>query len=302
MPQGRDNFSLFNQNDVQGLVTEHVAKGLTIVPYLDKATTTKDNWVVYNEEMTPEAAIAAGVQDLPEKRAPGSKLRVIRTTGISGKAQPILMTGFKYVVETDRIENQPYSVDRDVRRLAYSIGRTVDRDAITRLGAKAAADAASLNDGVWSASTGVDKDVMAMQAAFYDDSLPDELSGLFYEAVNFNELRTFRRAQEGAGEGFNNMNEMDWLGTKHIYGGSGMTHGTALGFDLNNPPAVVAYRTLRGAFTPSVLNGMEGYAPVINCKIKQIDDEIPDTTEIYMAAQYTIAVEEPAALLKQTGL
>lgn len=80
------------------------------------------------------------------------------------------------------------------------------------------------------------------------------------------------------------------------------THGTAIGFDITNPPAVVAYGIEEGAYNPKVTKGMEGYAPIINVKVKRVADEIPDITKIFMAAKYTIAVLEPNALMAQTGL
>jgi hypothetical protein len=302
MADSRDNFSLFNQDDVQGLVTEHVAKGLVLTPYLEMRTTGADNYVWTVEDYTAQAAIDAGILDLPDVRAPGSELKMVRGTGVSPKAKPLMMTGFKYLCETDRIEKQPYTVERELRRFAYAIGKQVETDAITVLSAKAAAGTASVNDGTWASSSKIDEDVIEMQAEFFDDSLPDQLSISFYDATNFQELKKFIRAQEGAGAGFEDARSFDWLGTRHVYGGSGMSHGTSYGFDMANPPAVVAYGVEEGAFNPSVLNGMEGYAPIINVKIKDISDEIPRKTEIYMAAKYAVAVEEPNALQKQTGL
>lgn len=303
MPQTRENFSLFNQNDVQGLVTEHVAKGLRITPFLEMQNTGADNFVWVTEDYTPQGAIDAGVQELPIKRAPGSELRVVRTSGVTPDAKPLLMTGFRYIVETERIEKAPYTIERDIKRLAYSIGKTIETDVVTEMAAKANATAATVNDSTWNSSSKIDEDIIEMQANFFNDSLPDVLTGLFYEKVNFQELRNFVNSILPMA-GFNDAGGIDFLGSNHMYGGSAMSHGTAYGFDLNNPPVTVAYGTESGAFNPNVLEGMEGYTPIINVMINrdQESDRIPRVTEIYMAAKYTVAVEEPNALLKQTGL
>jgi hypothetical protein len=294
--------ALFKKDYIQGLVTEYVSKGLRVTPFLNKISTDADNYVFYTEDSSPEAAITSGVQDLPHVRAPGSELQIVRTTGMTPKAQPVLQTGFKYRVETEKMENSPYSVERYIQRLAYTIGRTLESDVVTQLAAKASASTASLTNSVWSTSTAIDEDIIKMQAAFYDDSLPFELNSIFYDVTNFKELRLFLRARDGAGVGFEDANEFEWLGARHMYGGSQMTHGTSLGMDRNAPPATVVYGREPGAYNPSVLQGMEGYAPIINVKVKQIDDEIPRMTEIYMAAKYTIAVEQPNGIQKQTGL
>jgi hypothetical protein len=191
--------------------------------------------------------------------------------------------------------------ERYIKRLAYAVGKTIETDVISVMSAKANADTATLGDSVWATSGTIDEDIIAMQAGFYDDSLPDVLTAMVYEAVNFMELKKYMNHITGP-MGFSDANQFDFLGTTHYYGGNGMSHGTAYGFDQSNPPVVVAYGTEAGAFNPSVLAGMEGYAPSINVKVKQIDDEIPRRTEIYMAAKYAVVCEEPNALLKQTGL
>jgi hypothetical protein len=301
MADARDNFSLHNQNDVQGLVTEHVAKGLIITPFLEQRMTGADNYVWTTEDMTAEEAIDAGILDMPDVRTPGSELKIVRGTGVSPNAKPLMQAGFKYICETDRLERQPYTIEREIRQYSYAISKMIEMDATTVLSNKAAAGTASLTDGVWSTSSSINADLIKMRSAFRDDSLPDRLTGLFYDADNFEELQLFKDALDG---GNNNYTEdmIPWKGIQHRYGGSEMTHGTAIGFDLNNPPAVIAYGVEEGAFNPSVLEGIEGYAPIINVKIKKIDDEIPRKTEIYMAAKYAIAVEEPKALMAQTGL
>lgn len=301
MVDSPDNFSLFNRNDVQGLVTEHVVKNLRLVPYLDMHNSGDAEEFIFDTiDKTAEEDIASKIMSTPVPRALGGKLDIVRMSGMTPNAQPLLMSGYTYEVETNKIKKRPYSVEYFLKRMAYGIGRALEYDAHAKCIAKASADIAAI-DNTWDKSTEIDMDLIDMKAAFRDESLPDTLTGLFYDSTNHTELQKFIRNQEGSASGYIE-DSFNWLGITHAYSGSMATHGTAIGFDITNPPAVVAYGIEEGAYNPKVTKGMEGYAPIINVKVKRVADEIPDITKIFMAAKYTIAVLEPNALMAQTGL
>lgn len=295
---------IFTPEFVQTRMAVQMAKGLRITPFLNRDTVpSRSVYTFFSEDATPEEDIADGTMAKPYRVAPGADLTPIRMSDLNADSQPVEVRGFKLEVDNQKLEEQGQSVIRFMDRMSYRIGREVESDSYTRLAADAAASAATLTDGNWDDSTGINKDIIRMQEAFQDDSLPDELTGLFYEGVNHRELKEYLDDTGSSNEViYNNQNDLEYKGTRHIYGGRNMVHGTALGFDLTNPPSTVVYGTVKGASSPSTLPGMEGFAPLLNVKITPKDEGLYPKTVIEMAAETTVVTELPAALLKQTGL
>lgn len=299
VPSGEE---IFTPEFIQTRMTVFMAKGLRIVPFLNQdRVPSMSNYTYFYEDQTAEADITDGTMAEAQRVAPGAELIPVRSSELSSNSLPVEIRGYKLKVENSKLQQNGQSVMRFIERLAYGLGRSVEEDAYTQLAAKAAASTATLVDGNWDDSTGVGQDVIRMQEAFQDDSLPDELNAIFYESVNHRELREYLDANNDQDVIYNNQNDLSYKGARHIYGGKNMVHGTALGFDLRTPPATVAFGVVEGASSPSVLEGMEGYAPIINVKVSE-SDELYKSTIIEMAVETAVAVENAAALLKQTGL
>jgi len=295
---------IFQPEFIQTRMAIKMAKGLRITPFLNRDTVpSRSMYTFFSEDATAEEDISSGAMAKPYRVAPGANLTPIRMSDLNADSQPVEVRGFELIVENQKLEEQGQSVLRFMERMAYRIGREVETDSNTRLAADAAASTASLVDGNWDDSTGINKDIIRMQEAFQDDSLPDELTGIFYEVAHHRELKEFLDdIGNSADVIYNNQNDITYKGTRHIYGGRNMVHGTTLGFDLANPPSTIAYGVVEGASSPQVLEGMEGFAPILNVKISPMEDELYPKTKIQMAAETTVVTELPAALQKQTGL
>ena len=296
--------AIFQPEFLQTRMAVKMAKGLRITPFLNRQTVpSRSLYTYFYEEATAEGDITTGAMGKPYRVAPGASLTPIRISDLDADSKPVEVRGFELIVEDQKMKEQGQSVLRFMERMAYRIGREVESDNNTLLSAAAAASTASLVDGNWDDSTAIGRDIIRMQEAFQDDSLPDELTGLFYESVNHRELREFLDDVGVSDVIYNNQNDLTYKGTRHIYGGRNMTHGTAIGFDLTNPPATVAYGTVEGAASPQVLQGMEGFAPILNVKVSPVDPgDLYPKTKIQMSTETTLAVELLAALLAQTGL
>lgn len=295
--------AIFTPEFIQARTTVYMAKGLRITPFLNQdKVSSRSNYTFFSEKSTPAADLADGTTAAPERVAPGADLTTVRTTDMKADSVPVEVRGYKLVVEDQKLKENPNYFIRYLQRLAFGIGRGVEADAYNVLSADAAATAATLSNGVWSASNGISKDVIRMQAAFQDDSLPDRLTGLFYESGNHVELKEYLDAIGPNSEViYNNQDDILFKGTRHIYGGETGVHGTAIGFDLDNPPATVAYGMVDGAYNPDVLEGMEGYKPLINVKVTPEEGLYPKTI-IEMASETAVVSELPKGILKQTGL
>lgn len=295
---------IFQPEFLQTRMAVRMAKGLRITPFLNRETVpSRSLYTFFSEDATAEDDISSGAMGKPYRIAPGAELTPVRMSDLNADSQPVEVRGFKLIVDNQKLEEQGQSVLRFMERMAYRIGREVESDTYTRLAADAAASTATLTDGNWDDSVSINKDIIRMQEAFQDDSLPDELTGIFYEGVNHRELKEFLDDSGSPADViYNNQNDITYKGTRHIYGGRNMVHGTSIGFDLNTPPSTIAYGVVNGASSPSVLPGMEGFAPILNVKVSPLEDELYPKTKIEMSSETTVVTELPAALLKQTGL
>lgn len=294
---------IFQPEFLQTRLPLKMAKGLRITPFLNRETVaSRSVYTYFSEDATAEEDISSGAMGKPYRIAPGADLTPIRMSDLNADSQPVEVRGFKLIVENQKLEEQGQSVLRFLERMAYRIGREVESDTYTVLAADAAASAATLVDGEWDDSNAIGQDIIRMQEAFQDDSLPDELNAIFYEGVNHRELREYLDTQNDSDVIYNNQNDLTYKGARHIYGGRNMVHGTTIGFDINNPPSTIAYGVIDGAASPSVLPGMEGFAPFLNVKVVPLGDGLYAKTKIEMAAETTVVTELPAALQKQTGI
>lgn len=292
----------FTPEFIQRRLTAYMAKGLRLTQYLNKdEVPSRSNYTYFSEKSTAAADIADGTQAKPERVAPGADLTVVRASDLQADSTPVEVRGFKFVIENQKLEENPGFFMRYMQRLSYGIGSEIEAYAYARVAADAAAGTATLTDGVWATSTGIGKDILRMQEAFQDDSLPDKLTGIFYDATNHRELKEYMDSVGAVDGNYDNQEEIPYKGTKHIYGGSNMVHGTSIGFDLSSPPTTVAFGKVEGAYSPDVLQGMEGFKPIINVKVTPEEGLYPKTI-IEMASETAFVTELPAALLKQTGL
>lgn len=290
--------ALMRSEFLQPYISEAVATGFTITKYIKARPADARNVIFYQKTKTVEEAIGDGTQKLPSKVADGASLREIRTSGLNAKAQPVEMRGYKLVVDNDMLKENLEGILDFIAELGYGIGRQIEYDVVSQLKNKALADTATLGNGTWNSSTTVDLDVMAMQSSYKDYSRPNRLDKLFLNDTNLQEARSFVR-----GKFYQEVPEEPSVqGTQLMDGGLHMTEGYALGFDSRLPPATVYYGTEDGAFNPKLQQGMENFSPLINVKVKNINDEIPGRTEVYMAAKNTVAVTNPKAVLYQSGL
>lgn len=290
--------ALMKPEFIQPYVAEQVASGFTVTKWLRARPSNGRTVIFYQKTKTVEEAITDGTQKLPNKIADGSELREIRTSGLNAQAQPVEMRGYKLIVSNDMLDENLEGIVDFIGELGYGIGRELEKDAVGQLQQKALVTNATLGSGVWSASTTIDLDVMAMQSAYKDYSQRNRLDKLFCHDTNLQEARTFVRGQL-----YQEVPEEPTVqGTQLMDGGIHATEGYALGFDSRLPPATVYYGTEQGAFNPKLQEGMESFAPLINVKVKEVKDEIPSRTEIYMAAKSTVAVTNPKSVLYQSGL
>lgn len=292
------NESLFNRDFIQNYITEYVSKALRVVPMMDYQETDADNYVWYKEDQSPEADITAGKMALPEKVASGAELLEVSTSGLTAQAQPVVMKGYKLRVENRKLKQNGQSILRFIKRLSYGMARVLEAQTVSALVAGASAPTASLKDGAWDDSTAIDIDAIRMQDAFDDDSLDLEMDTALLHSTNLREVREFL-----VRKGYTNVPREPTIEELQFkYGGRNMTEGYSIGFDSKNPPATVVYGFEPGAHNATALKGMEGYKPLINVKVKSIDDEIPAKTEIYMATISTVAVELGEGIQRQSGL
>lgn len=294
------NNALFKTEFIQTRMTNFVSKGIPILPFLNRQETDADLYIHYVEEKTAEQAIADGTIKEPQEVEPGSELTVIRDSALKGKKEQVKTLGFKYIVSNKKIAQNGMSILRNMQRQAYAIGREIHGDLISSLIAGAAADTITLNGGGWDSSAKIDEDIIDMQEAFFDPSLPSVLNGLFYNQTNLTQVKKFKRITEGPGDGFGDVQSLDWLGAKHQYGGFQIPVNTVLGWDTDLPPASVVWGTEEGTTQPNVMPGMEAFAPLVNVLVKDVTDELPHKKVIYMLTNYTTAIEERNALLSQS--
>lgn len=295
--------AIFTPEFIQARTTVYMAKGLRITPFLNQdKVPSRSNYTYFSEKSTAAADLADGTTAAPQRVAPGADLTVVRTTDMKADSVPVEVRGYKLVVEDQKLKENPNYFTRYLQRLAFGIGREIESDVYTQLAADAAASIATLTDGVWETSTGIGADILRRQEAFQDDSLPDRLTGIFYEGVNHRELKEYLDSIGNPSDVvYNNQDDILFKGSRHIYGGENSVHGTSIGFDLEQPPATVAFGMIDGAYNPDVLEGMEGFKPLINVKVTKEDKLYPKTI-IEMASETAVVSELPAGIQKQTGL
>jgi hypothetical protein len=294
------NDQLFNRDFLQTRITRLVAKGLRVTPYMNKdKVVNADQYVFYQEKATPEEDLTSGLSKGAQKIAPGAELEIVRTSGMKGESIPVETRGFKLVIDITKLKQNGQSILNFITKHAYFVGRDIETDVVNALKNGGTASTATLSDGVWETSSSINLDIRRMKVAYHDDSLPMELNTFCLDETNFTELCDYKEAMTGKDYDFP---EFDDGPNRFMYGGQRMTHGTCIGFDRTMPPATVAYDVNPNAFNPSVLKGMEGYAPFINVKVKEILDEDPEKLIIFMRATTAVALEEPRGAQVQTGL
>lgn len=96
------------------------------------------------------------------------------------------------------------------------------------------------------------------------------------------------------------IDNIDFLGTTHADGGSLIGDKEYIGFDLRNPPLTVLYSKSSGTTTAPITSdeNVADFYPLIELMRKDIYDELPQYTKLFVQSKVGILLNKPNLALK----
>ena len=98
------------------------------------------------------------------------------------------------------------------------------------------------------------------------------------------------------------IDNIDFLGTTQAYGGSLVGDKEYIGFDLRNAPLTVLYSKSSGTTTAPITSdeNIADFYPIIEIMRKDIYDELPQYTKLFIQSKVGILLNKPGLALKGT--
>nr|DAF73396.1 MAG TPA: Encapsulin protein fold, Shell protein, VIRUS.6A [Caudoviricetes sp.] len=246
-------------------------------------------FMFYRDDESAEDDIQKGVMSEPLEMSELGAMSKIEVSSISKEIGDTYQFGYS-IEFSDKMKRENGFIDEVMRaydRAAYGMARKINLDIFKAIDTFAAADAITLNDGTWDASSKINEDIIDMKKSFegqigWDYSLTD----LFVPTDNYYEVQKFYSALD-------TFNPSNTEGTNLTNVKTVIPEGTVYGIDKNIKPLTI-YKNVDPDH--STVNG-----GLINVNVWE-DPNYPFKHHIELWAEMGIASKHPTAMLKQTGV
>ena len=312
MMETKNNDIFFNEQFLSNYVSTIACKGFMTTKYLNVKQIDVETIETYTSDLAGDGQILDALTHKARPLADGAELTQVRGSVPTGEAMDLEMYGFEYKVTPKLEKSRGYSLEKDLRDLAYTLGVLIEGKNMSVLleNAKAPKVPAADLKGNWASADlkDIQADIIEMQDAYDQTDYQYDLNGLFY---NRREYKALRKHMNNSVEKYDIEKIAGMLTAlkQPIFFEEAFHHninkelnaGTVLGFDLNFPPATCYYAVQEGTTNTITYEGMESCAPIIRTYTKEKKGIAPYKT-IEFGACFGMHVDNPAAVFKQTGL
>ncbi len=301
----------FTPYEIAEYTSDAMAKGFFVAKYMNRQQINTDTVVTY---LRPEEKVGSLISAKDKTIRPiseGTELTEIRGVERIGKTKTLSRRGYKLVVTDEELESNAFSLQDNLNDMSYNLAYEMEKNCVNTLKAEAKAPQATGLKGKWSDDTttitSIESDIIDMQSAYDETDMVGDLNCFFYGTNYYNVLRkNLNREQyqwtieDEKGYDAYNSGAINALGAFH-HKTKFLDDGEALGWNMNNVPATIYYKTNPTLSSASFYDGLPEYAPFVQTYVRRTEGIVPKT-EIEMAVSYAITVNKPASLLYQTGL
>lgn len=245
----------------------------------------------FTDDTSAKDDITAGVMGTPLTMSELGKLSKVKVSPMQKRVGDTYEFGYKLEFSRKVVREQGFidEITRAYDRAAYGMRQKINTDVLAAMSASAASPTANLSDGVWATSTGISKDIIAMQEAFDQEGWDFELTDIYANKAQYYQAKQYYRATETGP-----WNDRDVEGLKLNNAKSNIPAGTIYGLDMNLKP-ITLYKNTDAEFSSDPTNSM-----IMVDKYQQ--KEYPKKIIIEIWSEMGIGVKYGKAILKQPGL